>query len=287
MTLYKTKICCVIGDPIEHTLSPLIHNKAFENLGLDFVYIAFRVNREMLGKAIDGIRAFNIHGINITIPHKVRVLEYLDVVNDLVRNIGAVNTIVNDKGRLIGYNTDGEGALRALVKGGVSLSGKKVVVLGAGGAARAIVYFVAKEKPSSIMILNRTREKADELAENVSTKTDLLARAKKLENQSLKDEMQDADLVINCTSVGMAPNIGETPLPKSLLRKDIIVMDIIYNPLETRLLKEAKEAGAITISGIDMFIHQAASAFEIWTGNKAPIDLMKQVAIEALDGELK
>ena len=287
MTLYKTKVCCVIGDPIEHTLSPLIHNKAFENLGLDFVYVAFRVNREMLGKAIDGIRAFNIHGINITIPHKVRVLEYLDVVNDLVRNIGAVNTIVNEEGRLIGYNTDGDGALRALVKGGVSLSGKKVVVLGAGGAARAIVYFVAKEKPSSIMILNRTREKADELAENVSTKTDLLARAKKLENQSLKDEMPDADLVINCTSVGMAPNIGETPLPKSLLRKDIVVMDIIYNPLETRLLKEAKEAGAITISGVEMFVHQAASAFEIWTGNKAPVDLMKQITIEALEGELK
>jgi len=287
MTLYKTKVCCVIGDPIEHTLSPLIHNKAFENLGLDFVYVAFRVNREMLGKAIDGIRAFNIHGINITIPHKVRVLEYLDVVNDLVRNIGAVNTIVNEEGRLIGYNTDGDGALRALVKGGVSLSGKKVVVLGAGGAARAIVYFVAKEKPSSIMILNRTREKADELAENVSTKTGMLARAKKLANQSLKYEMQDADLVINCTSVGMAPNIGETPLPKSLLRKDIVVMDIIYNPLETRLLKEAKEAGAITISGVEMFVHQAASAFEIWTGNKAPVDLMKQITIEALEGELK
>ena len=285
MTLYRTKICGVIGDPIEHTLSPLIHNKAFQELGLDFVYVAFRVNSDMLGKAIDGVRAFNIHGLNITIPHKVRVLKYLDIVDDLVRNIGAVNTIANDGGRLIGYNTDGEGALRALVKGGVPLSGKKVVVLGAGGAARAIVYFVAKEKPSSIMILNRTIEKADELAENVSTKTGMWVRAKKLLNQSLRDEMQDADLVINCTSVGMAPDVSETPVPKGLLRKDIVFMDIIYNPIETRLLKEAKEAGAMTISGVDMFVYQAASAFEIWTDKKAPVDVMRQVAVEALEGE--
>ena len=285
MTLYRTKICGVIGDPIEHTLSPLIHNKAFQELGLDFVYVAFRVNSDMLGKAIDGVRAFNIHGLNITIPHKVRVLKYLDIVDDLVRNIGAVNTIANDGGRLIGYNTDGEGALRALVKGGVPLSGKKVVVLGAGGAARAIVYFVAKEKPSSIMILNRTIEKADELAENVSTKTGMWVRAKKLLNQSLRDEMQDADLVINCTSVGMAPDVSGTPVPKGLLRKDIVFMDIIYNPIETRLLKEAKEAGAMTISGVDMFVYQAASAFEIWTDKKAPVDVMRQVAVEALEGE--
>jgi shikimate dehydrogenase len=284
---YKTKVCCLIGDPIEHTLSPLIHNKAFKSLGLDFIYIAFRVKKEMLKKAIDGIKAYDIYGINVTIPHKVRVLKYLDIADDLVWDIGAVNTIKNDEGRLTGYNTDGKGALGALVKADVSLSGKNIVVLGAGGAARAIVYFTVREKPNSIMILNRTQEKADKLAESVSTKTGMWVKAKKLENQSLKDEMRDADLVINCTSVGMAPNIGETPVPKSYLRKDMIVMDIIYNPIETKLLKEAKEAGAITISGIDMFVYQAASAFEIWTGNKAPIDLMKSIAVKALTGELE
>ena len=284
MTSYKTKICCVIGDPIEHTLSPIIHNKAFQTLDLDFVYVAFRVGEKMLEGAIDGMRAFNIRGMNVTIPHKVKVMDYIDDVDEVANDIGAVNTIVNDSGILVGYNSDGEGALRSLVKSGISLQGMKVLILGAGGAARAVIYSAAKEMPNSIVILNRTKERARELADKVSAKTGIPVTAKKLENQSLKDEIQDTDLIINCTSVGMAPDLNGTLVPKNLLRKGLAVMDIVYVPFETRLLKEAREAGAIVIPGVDMFVNQAAFAFEIWTGRKAPVDVMKNVAVEALKG---
>jgi shikimate dehydrogenase len=287
MTLYKTNVCCAIGDPIEHTLSPIIHNKAFQKLDLDFVYVAFRVREKMLQGAIDGMRAFNIRGMNVTIPHKVKVMDYLDFVDEVASDIGAANTIVNDSGTLVGYNTDGEGALRSLVKGGISLQGMKVLVLGAGGAARAVIYSAAKEKPDSVMILNRTGEKAEELADRVLAKTGIPVKARKLESQSLKEGMQDADLIINCTSVGMAPNINETLVPKNLLRKGLVVMDVVYVPFETRLLKDAREAGAVVIPGVDMFVNQAASAFEIWTGHKAPVDVMKEAAVEALKGEKK
>ncbi|MGD0330556.1 MAG: shikimate dehydrogenase [Nitrososphaeria archaeon] len=284
MTSYKTKICCVIGDPIEHTLSPIIHNKAFQTLDLDFVYVAFRVGENMLEGAVDGMRAFNIRGMNVTIPHKVKVMDYIDFVDEVANDIGAVNTIVNDSGILVGYNSDGEGALRSLVESGISLQGMKVLILGAGGAARAVIYSAAKGKPHNIVILNRTKEKAGELADRVSAKTGIPVTAKKLENQSLKDEIRDTDLIINCTSVGMAPDLNGTLVPKNLLRKGLAVMDIVYVPFETRLLKDAREAGAIVIHGVDMFVNQAAFAFEIWTGCKAPVDVMKDVAVEALKG---
>jgi shikimate dehydrogenase len=285
MTKYRTNVCCAIGDPIEHTISPIIHNKAFQKLDLNFVYVAFRVSEKMLKGAIDGMRAFNIRGMNVTIPHKVKVMDYLDSVDEVAGDIGATNTIVNNNGTLVGFNTDGEGALRSLAKYGILLKGTKVLVLGAGGAAMAVIYSIAKEKPDSIMILNRTEEKAEELADRVSVKTGVPVKARKLEDQSLKEYIGEADLMINCTSVGMAPNINETLVPKNLLRKGLVVMDVVYVPFETRLLKDAKEVGAVVIPGVDMLVNQAASAFEIWTGQKAPIDVMKEVAFEALKGD--
>ncbi|RLE61055.1 MAG: shikimate dehydrogenase [Thermoprotei archaeon] len=280
----ETRLCCVIGDPIKHTLSPLMHNAAFEYLGLEFIYVAFRVKADMLKKAVDGMRAFNIKGMNVTIPHKVRVMEYLDVIDEVAREIGAVNTIVNDDGVLKGFNTDGEGALKALKEGGGDPKEKKIVILGAGGAARAVSYFIAREGPSDMVIINRTVEKAVRLARCISEKIGLEVRAKRLTVQNLKDELEDAEILINCTSVGMTPNINETLVPKGLLRGDMIVMDIVYNPVETRLLREAKERGCLTIDGVGMLVYQGAIAFEMWTGVRAPVDVMREVIIKALRG---
>ncbi|MGQ9781777.1 MAG: shikimate dehydrogenase [Nitrososphaeria archaeon] len=287
MNFNKIKVCCVIGDPIEHTLSPLIHNKAFQYLGLDFVYVAFKVKKEALKKAVDGMRAFNIRGMNVTIPHKVRVADYLDAVDEAARDIGAVNTIVNDNGRLTGYNTDADAAVKALTDNDIILKDKKVIVLGAGGAARAITFSIAKEKPDQIVILNRTRERAKELAEHILRKTGTPVTANGLDHQSMTRELRNADLVINCTPIGMSPNIDQSPIPRRLLRREMTVMDAVYNPLETRLLKDAREASSTTVSGIDMFIHQAASAFEMWTGQKAPDHIMREVAVQALKGDLR
>lgn len=278
----ETRLCCVIGDPIKHTLSPLMHNAAFEYLGLEFIYVAFRVKADMLKKAVDGMRAFNIKGMNVTIPHKVRVMEYLDVIDEVSREIGAVNTIVNDDGVLKGFNTDGEGALKALKEGGGDPKGEKIVILGAGGAARAVSYFMAREGPSDMVIINRTVEKAVRLARCISEKIGLEVRAKRLTVQNLKDELEDAEILINCTSVGMTPNINKTLVPKGLLRSDMIVMDIVYNPVETRLLREAKERGCLTIDGVGMLVYQGAIAFEMWTGVRAPVDVMREVVVKAL-----
>jgi shikimate dehydrogenase len=282
MTLNRTRVCCVIGDPIEHTLSPLIHNRAYQDLGLDFVYVAFRVKKEALEKAVDGMRAFDIHGMNVTIPHKIKVIEYLDAVDGIAQDIGAVNTIVNNNGRLTGYNTDADAAIRALSENKIALRDKTVVILGAGGVARAIAFAIAKEKPDHIAILNRTKEKARKLAGHIQGKTGISATADGLDQQSLTANLKNADLVVNCTPVGMAPYIDQSPIPKKLLRRKMAVMDAVYNPLETRLLKDAKDASSTTVSGIDMFIHQAASAFEMWTGHRAPFNTMKEAAIQAL-----
>jgi len=284
MTLNRTRVCCVIGDPIEHTLSPLIHNRAYRDLGLDYVYVAFKVKKEALEKAIDGMRALDIHGMNVTIPHKIKVIEYLDAVDKIAQDIGAVNTIVNNNGRLTGYNTDSDAAIRALSDSNIVLRNKTVVILGAGGVARAIAFAIAKERPYHIAILNRTKERARKLAGYIQKKTGILATANGLDQQSLTTELESADLVVNCTPIGMAPYVDQSPIPKKLLRRKMAVMDAVYNPLETRLLKDAKDVSSTTVPGIDMFIHQAASAFEMWTGHRAPFNVMKKAAIQALEG---
>ena len=283
---YKGKVCCLIGDPVEHTLSPLIHNIAFQKLGLDYVYVAFRVEKSMLKMAVDGIRALNIRGVNVTVPHKVEVVKYLDKVDELAEKIGAVNTIVNENGKLIGYNTDGLGAIKALKDSGFHLKGKKILILGAGGAARAVAYYVAKEGPSEMVILNRGVEKALELSYKIGYEMNVACRAEKLDEYNLKKTLEEMDLLINCTSVGMFPNAEETPVPKAFLKKRMTVMDIVYNPMYTRLLKDASDVGCNIICGLDMLVNQAALSFEIWTGLKAPVDEMRRTALEALRRDL-
>ncbi len=280
----RTRICGIIGDPIEHTMSPVMHNAAFKNKGVDYVYLAFRVKKEELGKAIEGMRALNIRGLNVTIPHKVAVIPFLDELDPLADKIGAVNTIVNDDGVLRGYNTDATGFLQALRERGIEPKGKSVVILGAGGASRAISFILA-ERGAHIVILNRLLELdwAKELARRILRTFAKEVEALELNRKNLAIVLEKADILVNATSVGMSPHINETPVTPDLLRPNLVVYDIVYNPIKTRLQREAEVAGATVISGLDMLVWQGALAFEEWTGLKAPVNLMKEEAIKLLE----
>ena len=279
----KTRVCGVIGDPIEHTMSPVMHNAAFSELGIDYVYLPFRVTKDDLGQAIAGARALNLAGLNVTIPHKVAVISFLDELDPIAERIGAVNTIVNDNGALRGYNTDATGFLQALLDKGIKPEGKKVVVLGAGGASRGISFILA-ENGANLVILNRQVEIewAENLAREISRAFKKETAALELNDANLAESLEGTDILVNTTSVGMSPDINETPVPMRLLKSTPVVFDIVYNPIQTRLLREAQAAGASTISGLDMLAWQGALAFEKWTGLKAPLELMKKEAMKAL-----
>lgn len=280
----KTKICALIGDPVEHTMSPAMHNAAFKRLGLDYIYVPFRVRKEALEQAVAGIRALNIRGFNITIPHKVAIIPLLDGLDPIAEKIGAVNTVLNDDGELRGYNTDAAGFLRALRERGVEPAGKNMVVLGAGGASRAIAYILA-ENDARLTILNRKSglDKAGEIAWRISRDLGKEVGVLELDPENLAGALDKADVLINATSVGMSPHGGETPVPARFLKAGLVVFDIVYNPMMTRLLKEAEAAGARTIGGTDMLAWQGALAFEKWTGQPAPIALMRREAIKMLE----
>lgn len=277
----RTRICGIIGDPVEHTISPAMHNAAFRKLGLDFVYVPFRVKPVDLPAAVGGMRGLNIRGINVTIPHKVETMEYLDDIDPLAEKIGAVNVIVNEDGRLKGYNTDAEGFLRSLLEKGIDVREKKIGILGAGGASRAIAFILA-ENDAHLAIFNRTVHKAAELAAAICRITGKKVSAFNLAAENLKEAMQGVEILINATSVGMSPDAAAIPVPVGLIRPEMVVVDIIYNPLKTRLLSEAEKAGATTINGVDMLVWQGALAFEKWTGHKAPLETMKRAARRVL-----
>jgi len=273
----QTKLCGVLGNPVEHSLSPAIHNAAFQKLGLNFVYLAFRV--EDLAGAIRGIRALgNVRGFSVTIPHKVAVISYLDEVETTAKHIGSVNTIVAENGKLTGYNTDASGALRALQEAGVSLKGQKVLMLGSGGAARAIAFALGADAGvAALTILGVDEQERRGLVKDLRAKTSLQVEDGPISQETLRRSLKDSQIVLHCTPVGMHPQVNETSVPGSLLTPDLTVMDIVYNPLETRLLREAKEAGCRTIRGLEMFLNQAIAQFELWTGQPAPADVMRTV----------
>ncbi|MDH5701312.1 MAG: shikimate dehydrogenase [Candidatus Bathyarchaeota archaeon] len=277
----KTRVCGIIGDPVEHSLSPVMHNAAFEELNLDFVYVAFRVRREELGEAIIGARSLNLHGLNVTMPHKNAAMKYLDEIDSTARSIGAVNTILNKEGRLIGYNTDGIGALKALKENGITPKGKKLLLLGAGGAGKAIAFHAAQEA-EELVILNRTPQKAKKLAEALRKESNKKINGNAFSIEIMKKELRDADILVNATSVGMHPDVNQSLVSPSLLKPDLCVMDIIYNPLETKLAKDAKAVGAKVVPGIEMLAYQGAASFKIWTNHPAPVKVMKQTALNKL-----
>lgn len=259
---YKTSLYGLIGDPIEKSLSPDIHNLSFSNNSENGVYLAFQVKKNELKNAVESIKALKIKGFNVTIPHKVEIIKYLDELDFEAETLGAVNTVKNENGKLKGYNTDGRGFIELLNQNNFIPIGKEILVIGAGGAARAIVMLLAKEKAKKIVILNRTEKKAVELKEEVG----------KLFKETIidvkVDDYKKFDLVINTTSVGMHPNIEDIPMEVKLLDENCVVCDIIYKPLETKLLKEAESRGLKTIKGLGMLINQALLSEEIWLNRK-------------------
>jgi len=284
----KTGVCALIGDPIEHTMSPVMHNAAFEELGLDYIYVPLLVRPEGLAEAVRGLRALHVRGFNVTIPHKVKVIPRLDGLDPMAERIGAVNTVVNNGGELRGYNTDAAGFLAALEEQGFVPGGKKVALIGAGGAARAIAHILA-QKDARLTILNRRQELdwAHEIAGLIEDSFKKKADVLELNNDNLKAVLDGAALVVNATSLGMTPHTDATPVPAALLNDAQLVFDIVYNPVETRLLREAAAAGARTIGGVDMLAWQGALAFKMWTGRDAPVDLMRREALRMLKGHEK
>ncbi len=274
MTNANTKICCLIGDPVEHSLSPLIHNAGYQALGIDYIYVPLRFKD--IERAIDSIRELGIRGASITLPHKIKALKYLDKVDPPAKEVGAVNTIVNDGGVLTGYNTDGNGAMQALEEKVTALGGKKAVLIGSGGAASAIAFGL-KAKRAKLIVLNRTEDKARELANRVNAED-----AGGLEKLSL---VSSADILINATSVGMWPEVNQSIIPKELLHHRLTVFDTVYNPKETRLLTLAREKGCVIVYGYKMLLYQAARQFELFTGLKAPLPVMASALTQALEGE--
>lgn len=266
----KTKICLIIGDPVGHSMSPLMHNAGYESLGIDnqFVFLGAKVKAEDIGVTVQAMRKMGIHGLTCTIPHKVEVMKFLDEIDETARKIGAVNTVLNQNGKLIGFNTDWQGAVVPLEKI-TSLSGKKVLVLGAGGAARAIVFGLLK-RGAKVKIFNRTKEKAIKLAKEFNCQiTDL----------KTKSEIKNFDIIINTTSVGMKPLENKTPIPTKFITNKQIVFDIVYVPYDTKLLKEAKKRRATVVHGIEMLLHQGTAQFEIYTSHKAPEDIMRRILL--------
>ncbi len=280
----KTAVYGVIGDPIEHTLSPAMQNAAFSAAGVDAVFLAFKVPAGYAEKAIGGMRALDIRGLNVTMPQKEAVIPFLDEMDETARILDSVNTILNDKGKLRGFSTDGAGAHRALEDAGVRLQGKKLVLLGAGGAAKAIAYTLAKEV-SELTILNRTPAKTDKIAEAISKKFRKKVTVAPLKPEAVEKSLYSADILINATSVGMHSREPESLVKRAWLKPDLTVLDIVYNPVETRLAKDAKKAGAKVVSGVEMLLNQGAASFEIWTGKQAQVAVMRQAALEQLKGK--
>lgn len=272
-----TQFCGVIGNPVEHSLSPAIHNAAFQKLELNFVYLAFRV--EAIGEAIKGLRALgNFRGASVTIPHKVAAVPFLDSVEPTARHIGAINTIVAEGGTLTGHNTDAIGALRALREGGVELKGRQVVMLGSGGAARAIAFALGTVTGiERLTLLGIDSQERTALARDLQSKTGMTVQESLLDEGALRKILPDSHVLIHCTPMGMSPKVNETAVPAALLHTGLTVMDIVYNPRDTQLLKDAKARGCRTIPGLEMFLHQAAAQFELWTHHAAPADVMRAV----------
>lgn len=280
----KTRVITIIGNPVEHSVSPSMHNAAFRELGLDYVYVAFQVTSDTIREALGGISSLGIEGANVTIPHKTAVLDHMDELHESASKVGAVNTIKNEAGSLIGFNTDGEGALRALESEIGKVADKPILLLGSGGAARAIAFSLV-EAGADLTISNRTTSKAEDLVNSISNKMDVEANWIELSEEALIERIGDSDILINATSVGMEPNVDEALVTADMMHSDLIVNDIVYKPPKTRLLKEAEKAGAKTIGGLEMLVHQGAASLEIWTGKKAPIDVMREAAREAIEGK--
>ncbi|MDE2688104.1 MAG: shikimate dehydrogenase [Chloroflexota bacterium] len=271
-----TQLAGIFGYPLSHSLSPAFQQAAFNYYGLDVRYLAWETPPEALAELVVKLHGGDFIGANVTIPHKESVIALLDEIDPLAQSIGAVNTIVKRGGRLVGHNTDAPGFMRALKEdGGIEPAGKRALILGAGGAARAAAFALCREGVSSITIANRNVSRAEALAESLHNDA-VSVLAAVLDDTTLEPVALESDLIVNCTSVGMrhGESEGQTPLSGGIIPHEAVVMDMVYNPQNTPFLAGARNAGATALGGLPMLIYQGATAFEMWTGNKAPIDAM-------------
>lgn len=284
----QTRVFALFGDPVEHSLSPLMHNRAFAALGLDCCYVPFRVGCEELAAAVAGMRVLGLGGVNVTIPHKERIMSYLDEVDREAALIGAVNTVVNRDGHLCGYNTDAAGFLSSLSQeAGFDPAGKSAVILGAGGAARASSFALALGDAACLSIFNRDAARAEVLAGDLAEATGCSVKAGALEDSSLDEALAEAELLVNATPVGMHPRYRhQSPLSREKLHPGLLVCDLVYNPSRTKLLEDAAAVGCRVLGGMGMLVYQGAEAFQLWTGVKAPVEEMRAAVVDALQNNL-
>ena len=274
MKNYRAELTGVFGDPVDDNPTGVVEEAAFAAKNLNYRYLTIKVLPEDLGKAMDSVKIFGMKGINLTMPHKIKVLPYLDELSPAAEIIGAVNTVIQKEGRLFGENTDGKGFVTALKNSGETLDKKNVTILGAGGAARAIAVECALNGAAHINIINRSIEKGEELASLIQMKTD--SSAKYLNWKNNMEIPSDTDILINATSIGFSPNVTDKPdIDYTTITPEMCVCDVIFNPAETIFLKSAAENGAKTITGLGMLVQQAALNFTLWTGVEAPVDVME------------
>lgn len=265
-------------------MSPQIHNAAFQAVGVDLAYVAFHVKKGDVRRAMDGVRALGVRGLSVTIPHKLDIIACLDEVDPVARNIGSVNTVVHRQGQLLGYSTDGPGALRALAAEGVDPSGRRVLLLGSGGAARAIAFTLGTlDPPPQLEILGVVPAELETLGADLRNKTPMAVTTRSLDAGALTDALAAAEVIIHATPIGMTPKTDASIVPADQIQPTHVVFDVVYTPLETKLLRDAKAAGAKAVPGIGMFVQQAAIQFEMWTDRDAPLDVMTQTVRKALE----
>lgn len=273
----KTKLIGLLGYPISHSLSPAMHNAGFARLCLDYAYLTFDTKEDNLADVITAMRVLNVRGFNVTMPNKKSVLPLLDEVTPEAQMIGSVNTVLHENGRLIGYNTDGKGYVHALLEKGVFVKGQRIIMVGAGGAARSVAIQLAVDGAAEIVILNRTLDKAVDICNIIQKNLPACkAQALALDKSVLKEKLDGADILINCTGLGMHPNEDKSIVTDpGMLHRGLIVSDLVYKPSKTKLLQVAEEAGCKAINGLGMMIWQGAEAFKIWTGVDLPVDYIK------------
>lgn len=274
-------ICALFGFPARHSMGPAIHNAAFDKLDLPLVYIAHDVAPADLPAAMAGVRVLGYRGLSITMPHKVPAMALVDEVDPVARAIGCINTVVHRDGRLVGYNSDGQGALDALARAGIGIADRRVLVLGSGGAARAVAMTVAlRGRPAELTILGVVDAELAALGRDIADQAGRPASTHRLDDASLAKALGGTEVLLHCTPIGMTPDVEKSLVPSALLRPELSVFDAVYNPRRTRLLKDAAAVGCKVVEGMEMFLGQAMVQFELWTGRPAPADTMRAV-IEA------
>lgn len=278
----KTKLIGIFGYPLQHSLSPIMHNKALQKMGLNYCYVPLEVKPDDIGKAVEAIRFLDILGVNVTIPYKEKVIEYLDSLSPEAEACAAVNLIKNESGRLVGHNTDGQGFVCGLQEAGIEVKGN-ILLIGAGGAARAVGHALAEEKIQEIFLLDINRLKAEELAQFIRKQTGTKCQGLEMNGDIIRELKTTANIIINCTPVGMYPKVEDSPLDNlEGVKEQAVLCDLIYNPLQTKLLAMGEEKGLRTINGLPMFVHQGALTLKILTGEDPPVAYMKEVILDQM-----